>query len=204
MSTVLTNFTHLFRAHRAARRRRHLVMLDAVGESVRAVPLGAAVDVGAGLRAMVDAGGTLFVLGAALRRTGARGDDDRQRRPRGAHARRPVDQRALGGLPIQIAIGLVALVATLGFVATWMTGWGRSSTRRSAARCTPSSRAEARPRLPTAIRRSPKPRRRSGATTRPTRGASRAVRSSTPPPCSSPRRWPSTPPRRPWARRCAT
>ena len=124
MSTVLTNFTHLFALTVLLAVDGHLVMLDAVGESVRAVPLGAAVDVGAGLRAMVDAGGTLFVLGlrfaAPVLAATMIGNVALAVLTRVA----PSINVLSVAFPIQITIGLVALVATLAFVATWMTGWG--------------------------------------------------------------------------------
>ena len=124
MSTVLTHFAQLFALTVLLALDGHLVMLDALGASVRAVPLGAAVDAAAGLRAMADAGGTLFVLGlrfaAPVLAATLIGNAALAVLTRAA----PQLNVLSVAFPVQIVLGLTAMVATLAFVATWMTGWG--------------------------------------------------------------------------------
>ena len=101
----------------------HLVMLDALAASARVLPVGAPVDVGAGLAEMVRLGGTLFVLGlrfaapviaAVLVANVAL-----------AALSRAAPQLSILQLafPIQIAIGLVTLLASLPLIAAVLTGW---------------------------------------------------------------------------------
>jgi flagellar biosynthetic protein FliR len=101
----------------------HLVMLDALAESLRAIPVGTSVNVREGLAALVSNGAHLFVLGLRFAAP--------------VIAASMIGNAALGLLtrvapqlnvlsiafPIQIVVGLSATIATLAFVATWMTGW---------------------------------------------------------------------------------
>jgi flagellar biosynthetic protein FliR len=123
-STVLTHFAGLFALTVLLALDGHLVMLDALGASVREVPLGSAVDAAAGLRAMVDAGGTLFVLGlrfaAPVLAATLIGNAALAVLTRAA----PQINVLSVAFPVQIALGLAAMAAALAFVATWMTGWG--------------------------------------------------------------------------------
>ncbi|GLC25380.1 flagellar biosynthetic protein FliR [Roseisolibacter agri] len=101
----------------------HLVMLDALAESLRAVPVGSSVNVRDGLAALVASGAHLFVLGLRFAAP--------------VVAASIIGNVALGLLtrvapqlnvltiafPLQIAVGLSATVAALAFTATWLTGW---------------------------------------------------------------------------------
>jgi flagellar biosynthesis protein FliR len=60
---VLGQFTSLFAITLMLSVDGHLVMLDAVAESLRFLPVGSELNLGAGLSAMVATGSTLFVLG---------------------------------------------------------------------------------------------------------------------------------------------
>lgn len=123
MTTVLTNLANLFALTVLLVLDGHLVMLDALGASLRAVPLGAGVDVGAGAKALVDAGGQLFVLGlrfaAPVLAAAMIGNVSLAVLSRVAPALNVLSV----AFPIQIALGMVALLAALAFLATWMTGW---------------------------------------------------------------------------------
>lgn len=101
----------------------HLVMLDALAASVREVPVGAPLDLRAGMGAMVSTGTALFSLGlrfaapviaAVLIGNVAL-----------AVLGRAAPQLNILGVafPVQIAIGLFTLAASLPFIATWFTGW---------------------------------------------------------------------------------
>jgi flagellar biosynthetic protein FliR len=101
----------------------HLVMLDALAASVREVPVGVPLDLRAGLGAMVSTGAALFSLGlrfaapviaAVLLGNVAL-----------AVLGRAAPQLNILGVafPVQIAIGLFTLAASLPFIATWFTGW---------------------------------------------------------------------------------
>ena len=101
----------------------HLVMLDALAASARLVPVGAPVDAEGGLLALVKIGGTLFVLGlrfaapviaAVLVANVALAALSR------AAPQLNILQLAF---PIQIAIGLAALAASIPLIATFFTGW---------------------------------------------------------------------------------
>jgi flagellar biosynthetic protein FliR len=122
-STVIAQLCQLFAVTVLLAADGHLVMLDALAESLRALPVGSAVDVRAGLAALVSSGAQLFVLGLRFAAP--------------VIAASVIGNVALGLLtraapqlnvlniafPLQIAIGLSAIVAALAFVATWMTGW---------------------------------------------------------------------------------
>lgn len=123
-TAVLAHFAQLFAVTVLLAVDGHLVMLDALGESLRAVPVGAGVDVQAGLEALVDGGATLFVLGlrfaapviaAAMISNAAL-----------AVLTRVAPQLNVFSIafPVQITVGLLAFVGSLAFVAKWMTGWG--------------------------------------------------------------------------------
>jgi len=102
----------------------HLVMLDAVGESARALPVGSSVNVAEGLRAMTGQAVTLFLLGlrfaAPVIAAAMIGNVALAVLSRVA----PQINVLSVAFPIQIALGLMALLASLAFVASWMTGWG--------------------------------------------------------------------------------
>jgi flagellar biosynthetic protein FliR len=101
----------------------HLVMLDALAASARVVPVGAPLDLANGASAMVRAGGTLFVLGlrfaapviaAVLVANVALAALSR------AAPQLNILQLAF---PIQIAIGLLTLLASLPLIAAVGQGW---------------------------------------------------------------------------------
>jgi hypothetical protein len=101
----------------------HLVMLDALAASARLVPVGAPVDAEGGLLALVKIGGTLFVLGlrfaapviaAVLVANVALAALSR------AAPQLNILQLAF---PIQIAIGLVTLLASLPLMAAVLGDW---------------------------------------------------------------------------------
>jgi flagellar biosynthetic protein FliR len=102
----------------------HLVMLDAIAESARALPLGASLDVQRGLAALLTEATTLFVLGlrfaAPVIAASMIGNVALAVLSRVA----PQLNAMTIAFPLQIAFGLVAFAASLAFVGTWMTGWG--------------------------------------------------------------------------------
>ena len=121
-STVVAQFAQLFALTVLLSVGGHLVMLDALAESVRAVPLGAPVDAERGLAALAASGSTLFVLGLKFAAP--------------VVAATMIGNVALAVLsrvapalnifsvafPLQIGIGLAAFVAALGALATWLAG----------------------------------------------------------------------------------
>lgn len=122
-STVLTQLCQMFAATVLLALDGHLVMLDALAESVRAIPVGTQVDLRAGFGALVASGATLFSLGvrfaAPVIAAAMIGNVAL------AVLTRAAPQLHLFSLafPIQIAIGLSAFVAALGFVSVWLVGW---------------------------------------------------------------------------------
>jgi flagellar biosynthetic protein FliR len=101
----------------------HLVMLDALAASVRVIPVGAPVDGAAGLAALVQTGGTLFVLGlrfaapviaAVLVANVALAALSR------AAPQLNILQLAF---PVQIAIGLATLLASIPIIAAVVGSW---------------------------------------------------------------------------------
>ena len=121
---LLSTFAQLFAVTVLLALDGHLVMLDALGESLRAVPVGGAVNVEAGLAALVASGSTLFVLGlrfaAPVIAAAMIGNVSL-----GVLTRAAPQLNVLSvAFPIQIGIGLMAFVASLAFLATWLLGWG--------------------------------------------------------------------------------
>ena len=102
----------------------HLVMLDALAESTRALPVGGGINLQSGLHALLAQGTTLFVLGlrfaAPVIAASMIGNVALAVLSRVAPSLNVLNI----AFPLQIAFGLLALVASLTFVATWMTGWG--------------------------------------------------------------------------------
>lgn len=123
-SNVLATFGQLFAVAVLLTVNGHLVMLDAIAESARALPVGSAIAVREGLGAMLSAASTLFVLGlrfaAPVIAASMIGNVALAVLTRAA----PQINVLTVAFPIQIALGLVALVASLAFVGTFMTGWG--------------------------------------------------------------------------------
>lgn len=122
-STVLAQLCQMFAVTVLLALDGHLVMLDALAESVRAVPVGTGVDVPAALAALVAGGAQLFVLGlrfaAPVIATAMIGNVALAVLTRAA----PQLNVLTVAFPLQIGVGMAALVAALSFLATWMTGW---------------------------------------------------------------------------------
>ena len=126
-NTVLAQFAQLFAVTVLLSVGGHLVMLDALAESVRAVPLGAAgggaVDARAGLAALVAGGGALFALGvkfaAPVVAAAMIGNVALAVLTRVA----PALNVFTVAFPLQIGLGLAAAVAALAGLATWLAGW---------------------------------------------------------------------------------
>lgn len=120
---VLGQFMQLFAVALLLALDLHLVMLDALGASVRLLPVGAALDVQAGLGEMVRAGAMLFALGLRFAAPVIAA-------VLVANVALAVLGRAAPQLnilsvafPLQIGIGLFTLLAALPFLATFFTGW---------------------------------------------------------------------------------
>ncbi|HEY0970394.1 MAG TPA: flagellar biosynthetic protein FliR [Gemmatimonadales bacterium] len=101
----------------------HLVMLDAVAASARVIPVGAQVDAAAGAYELVRAGGMLFMLGLRFAAPVVAAVLI-------ANVALAVLSKAAPQLnvlqvafPIQIAIGLAALAASIPLIATFFSGW---------------------------------------------------------------------------------
>jgi flagellar biosynthetic protein FliR len=122
-STVVAQLCQMFAVTVLLALDGHLVMLDALAESLRAVPVGGGVDVRAGLAALVAGGAQLFVLGlrfaAPVLAATMIGNVALAVLTRAA----PQLNVLSVAFPVQIAVGLAALVAALAFVATWLTGF---------------------------------------------------------------------------------
>lgn len=123
-TSLLSTFAQLFAVTVLLALDGHLVMLDALGESLRAVPVGSAADLAAGTAALVGHGSVLFLLGLRFAAPVIAAAMI-------ANVALAVLTRAAPQLnvlsvafPIQIGIGLMAFVASLAFLATWMLGWG--------------------------------------------------------------------------------
>jgi flagellar biosynthesis protein FliR len=101
----------------------HLVMLDALAESARAVPVGSALDLQAGVGAMTSLLGTLFALGlrfaAPVIAAVLIGNVALAVLSRAAPSLNVLSV----AFPLQIGLGLFALAASLGVIATYFTGW---------------------------------------------------------------------------------
>lgn len=120
---VLGQFAQLFAITVLLSLDAHVVMLDALTESARAVPVGATLDLASGAGKLVGLAGLLFSLGlrfaapviAAVLVTNVAL----------AVLGRAAPQLNILSLafPVQIAIGLLAFAASLGLVAAWLTGW---------------------------------------------------------------------------------
>lgn len=120
---VIGQFTGLFAIAVLLSADAHIMMLDAVASSLRVLPVGGTIHGQAGIAAMLSAGSTLFMLGlrfaapvivAVLL----------------ANSALAVLSRAAPQLnvlsvafPLQIALGLAALAASLPLIATFFNGW---------------------------------------------------------------------------------
>ena len=122
-SNVLANVAQMFALTVLLAVDGHLVMLDALAASAREVPVGSALHVERGLAAMLAGGGSLFALGvrfaAPVIATSLIGNVALAVLTRAA----PQLNVLSLAFPLQIALGLVALVASLTFLATHVTNW---------------------------------------------------------------------------------
>lgn len=122
-SPVLAQFAQLFAVTVLLALDGHLVMLDAVAESVRALPVGGAVDLPAGLAALAASGASLFLLGlrfaAPVIAASMIGNTALAVLTRVA----PSINVLTVAFPLQAALGLTAVVAALAMTATWLVGW---------------------------------------------------------------------------------
>lgn len=123
-SNLLAQFGQLFAVTVLLAVNGHIVMIDALAESTRALPVGAPLALREGVGAILSSATTLFVLGlrfaAPVIAASMIGNVALAVLTRAA----PQINVLTLAFPIQIALGLVALVASLAFVGTWMTGWG--------------------------------------------------------------------------------
>jgi flagellar biosynthetic protein FliR len=122
-SPIFAQFAQLFAVTVLLALDGHLVMLDAVAESVRALPVGGAADLRAGLAALVALGSSLFLLGlrfaAPVIAAAMIGNTALAVLTRVA----PAINVLTVAFPLQAALGLTAVTAALAMTATWMTGW---------------------------------------------------------------------------------
>ena len=101
----------------------HLVMIDAVAASARVLPIGGAVEIASGAGAMIQLGGSLFMLGLRFAAPVVAA-------VLVANVALAVLSRAAPQLnvlsvafPVQIGLGLLALFASLPLIATFFTDW---------------------------------------------------------------------------------
>ncbi len=101
----------------------HLVMLDALAASAREVPVGSPLELQRGAAAMLSTGGQLFLLGlrfaAPVIAASLIGNVALAILTRAA----PQLNVLTVAFPIQIALGLTAMVASLAFLATYVSDW---------------------------------------------------------------------------------
>jgi flagellar biosynthetic protein FliR len=120
---VLGQFAQMFAITLLLALDAHHVMLDALAESVRAVPVGSTLDLHAGLGAMTSLAGTLFALGlrfaAPVIAAVLLGNVALAILTRAAPSLNVLSV----AFPLQIGIGLFALAASLGVIATYFNGW---------------------------------------------------------------------------------
>jgi flagellar biosynthesis protein FliR len=124
-ATALGQFTQLFALSLLLSLDGHLVMLDSLASSLRHIPLGGAMDIRAGLGGLVSLGSQLFALGVQFAAPVVA-------TILVANVALAVLSRAAPQLnilslafPIQIMVGLAAVVASLPFLATWLLDWER-------------------------------------------------------------------------------
>lgn len=122
-TTSIGQFLHLFAIALLLSSNGHLVMLDALASSLRHIPVGAPVEITAGIKSMIALGSTLFGLGlrfaspviavvlianVALAVLG-----------RAA----PSLNIMASAFPVQILLGLAALIASIPFIGSWFLNW---------------------------------------------------------------------------------
>ncbi len=120
---VLASFLSLFAVTVLLAFNVHLVMIEALGASLRSIPVGSAMDVQRGLGALLSLGGTLFVTGlrfaAPVVATVMIGNAALAVLSRAA----PQLNILSLAFPLQIGLGLFALGAAIPFIATTLGNW---------------------------------------------------------------------------------
>ena len=121
---VIGQFTSLFALAIMMSADAHVMMLDAVAASIRVIPVGQPVQLQAGVATLLASGSQLFLLGlrfaapvivaVLLANCGL------------AILTRAAPQLQILSVafPVQIALGMLALVASLPLIATFFNGWG--------------------------------------------------------------------------------
>jgi flagellar biosynthetic protein FliR len=122
-TTALGQFMGLFTVAVMVSLDMHLVMVGALADSVHLIPVGANLDLAAGLRALAESGATVFALGLrfAAPVIGAVMIVNVALAVLGRAA--PQMNLLSVSFPLQIAVGLVALVGALPFIAEAHGGW---------------------------------------------------------------------------------
>jgi flagellar biosynthesis protein FliR len=122
-SSVLAQLAQLFAVTVLLSVDGHLVMLDALAASAHEVPVGTPLDVQRGAQAMLGVGGQLFLLGlrfaAPVIAASLIGNVALAILTRAA----PQLNVLTVAFPIQIALGLTAMVASFAFLATYVADW---------------------------------------------------------------------------------
>lgn len=122
-SPVLATFTQMFAVALLLAMDAHLLMLDSLAASTRAIPVGSAMDLQAGASAMISLATSLFAMGLRFAAPVIAAVMI-------ANASLAILSRAAPQLnilsvafPIQIAVGLFALAAALPLIAVFFTNW---------------------------------------------------------------------------------
>lgn len=122
-SPVLSTFMSMFAVTVLLAFNVHLTMLEALGASLRSIPVGSAMEIQRGLGALLSLGGTLFVTGlrfaAPVMATVMIGNAALAVLSRAA----PQLNILSLAFPLQIGLGLFALGAAIPFIATTLGNW---------------------------------------------------------------------------------
>ena len=122
-TTALGQFMGLFTVAVMVSLDLHLVMIGALADSVQLLPVGSALDLSAGLRALAESGATVFALGLrfAAPVIGAVMIVNVALAILGRAA--PQMNLLTVSFPLQIAVGLIALIGALPFIGEAHGGW---------------------------------------------------------------------------------
>jgi flagellar biosynthesis protein FliR len=122
-SPVLANFLSMFTVTLLLVLNVHLDMIAAIGASLKAIPVGTALDLQRGVSAMISLGGTLFLVGlrfaAPVIAAVMIGNAMLAVLTRAA----PQLNILSVAFPLQIGLGLFAIAATVPFIGTYMGNW---------------------------------------------------------------------------------
>jgi len=123
---VIANFLSMFTVTLLLALNVHLDMIAAIGASLRAIPIGTALELQRGVGAMLSLGGSLFVVGlrfaAPIIATVMIGNAALAILSRAA----PQLNILSVAFPLQIGLGLMALVVTLPLIASYFGDWSSS------------------------------------------------------------------------------